>query len=86
MGHPYLPKAADLQSARFQKFLKEFTLYETACHTQAAQDRFLDAYSLWMRHRSPITYENLYEAVALLRQLDPAFRFPLPHDGATADA
>ena len=76
--HNSLPKASEIRDARFQKFLKEFAGYESDCNKQAAQDRFLDAYSIWIRHRSPVTTENLYQAVIALRALDHTFQFPLP--------
>ena len=78
MEHHYLPKAVEVNDARFQKFLKELAGYEADCHRQAAQDRFLDAYSIWIRHRSPVTTDNLYQAVIALRALDHTFQFPLP--------
>ena len=79
--HHYLPKASDVSEARFQKFMQEFAAYETDWKKHAAQDQFLDAYSVWMRHRSPITYENLVQTILVLRKLDPAFQFPLPGAG-----
>ena len=82
MAHQHLPKAAELTEARFQKFAREFAVYEAEHLRQAAQDQFLDAYSIWMRHRSPVTYENLVHAILNLRQLDSAFQFPLPGTGA----
>ena len=87
MQHHYLPKASEVREARFHKFLEELATYETDVQKQAAQDRFLDAYSVWLRHRSPVTTENLHQAVLVLRAIDPAFRFPLPlTGGADADA
>ena len=78
MTHQHPPKAAELTEARFQKFVREFAVYEAERLRQAAQDQFLDAYSIWMRHRSPVTYEHLVHAILHLRQLDPSFQFPLP--------
>lgn len=79
MAQPhYVPKAPEVSDARFQKFLKDFGVYEAAWLRTAAQDRFLDAYSIWMRHRSPVTYEHLLQAIVTLRRLDPSFQFPLP--------
>lgn len=73
----YLPKS-EVHAQRFQKFLREFAAYEAQAALRLAQDRFLDAYSIWVRHRSPVTTENLQQAILTLRALDPAFRFPLP--------
>ena len=77
MQHPYVPKS-EVSAMRFQQFLKEFTAYETVNQRQQAQDRFLDAYSIWLRHRSPVTTDNLQQAIFGLRELDPGFKFPLP--------
>ena len=82
----YLPRASEVLEARFQKFLREFGAYEANALLQEAQDRFLDAYSLWLRHQSPVTYEQLYAAVMILRRLDPTFRFPLPSAHGVAHA
>ena len=78
MAQHYTPKASEVSDARFQKFLKDFTAYETIWMKTVAQDRFLDAYSVWIRHRSPVTYENLLHAIVKLRKLDASFQFPLP--------
>lgn len=70
----------EVSAHRFKKFLDELAVYEAAIELHAAQDRFLDAYAIWQRHRSPITIDNLQQAVLALRRLDPSFRFPLPGD------
>jgi len=82
----YLPRASEIHEARFQKFLREFASYETEQLLRAAQDRFLDAYSLWLRHQSPVTYEQLDTAVMILRRLDSTFRFLLPSAQGCAHA
>ena len=75
---PHYLSKADVSTQRFQKFLQEFAAYEARSQTEAAQDRFLDAYSIWMHHRSPVTTTNLQQAILALRALDPAFHFLLP--------
>ncbi len=81
MQHQYLPKSSEVSEARFQKFLKEFANYELVWNKTRAEDHFLDAYSIWLRHRSPVSYEILREATLALRALDASFRFPLPTTG-----
>ena len=75
---PYSLPKADVSAQRFQKFLRDFAAYEAQWQKQTAQDRFLDAYSIWLRHRSPVTTENLQQAILALRLLDSTFQFPLP--------
>ena len=84
----HLPRSTEVSEARFQKFLKEFSTYEHDWNRARAEDRFLDAYSVWLRHRSPVSYEILREATIELRALDPSFQFPLPTAawGGFADA
>jgi len=53
---------------------------------EVARDAFLDAYGLWMSHRSPITYARLADAVMQLRALDQRFVFTLPPEGDAFDA
>ena len=86
MQYHYPPRSAEVLEARFQKFLREFAVYEADQNRQVAQDRFLDAYSLWLRHHSPVSYENLCQAIVVLRKLDANFQFPLPSGGEFDDA
>ncbi len=82
----HLPRTVEVKEAQFQQFLRDVAQYESAQRCQAAQDRFLDAYSIWLRHRSPITQENLIAAARVLRALDPTFAFALPPHRGGDDA
>ena len=59
MAYEHPPRRTEVREARFHKFEQEFAAYEVTVQQQQAQDRLLDAYSIWMRHRSPVTAENL---------------------------
>ena len=43
------------------------------------QDELLELYSVWREKPDPETQENLERVVGEIRQLNPSFKFELPH-------
>lgn len=57
----------------FDRFMEEFSRYETESTRSERIDRFLDLYGEWIRTKNPELEKSIRQELERLRQFDPAF-------------
>jgi hypothetical protein len=64
----------DYNIINFEEFLKQFKKYEKEMHIKVLRDKFLDAYSFWLKNTSKANKLTVLHSALKLASVDKSFK------------
>ena len=78
---PPRPSRAEIQEARFQRFLRDLKVYEQQVELEETTDEFLELYQAWIKRREPSMKVAIVSLLFRIHTLNPKFTFDLFFNG-----